>query len=39
MKKKLKFNIFYKSDCEKLENLIVESIIYYLKNNDKELLS
>lgn len=32
MKQKLKFNLFYENNNEELENLLIESIINYLKN-------
>ena len=36
MKQELKFNLFYDNDKEKLENLLIETIINYLKN-EKEM--
>lgn len=35
--KEYKFNIYFKETGEQIDKLIVESIIYYLKNNAKGL--
>ena len=32
IKQELKFNLFYDNDNEELENLLIETIINYLKN-------
>ena len=37
--KEFKFNIYFNNDGEKLETIITEAILHYLKNDIKGLIS